>query len=1200
MEESTSIEGEEGGGLCAPLSLCEDQVPAVGQQTEIGEETGDEGEEEDVVSSLTFCEPESGASGRVTGQSIISEHQEEVGESVSAVGQWYVYAHGTTNAQMRVARDVHTDVWPDSVQQEEAVTTSSKSSAVTVPLLARADSSEPVLTAGADGGNINDSSLDPVRQGAVLNLVNYDSSDSDDSSVKTPRIDDLKEEEGHQFQYPDSNTQSLETEDQKDMSQFSSIAASIEQSGACEQGLDVGEGSGNEGYWSNEGYWVDSQGQVWQPQGQDGYWHQGQQWSQQTEGQEGNWHGYEGNHGGDVQGYGNQGKQWHSQEGVEAREQNWPSEHMRGGVQGSEAGNQQQQWSGNNPLSSTNQQVQGQYSSHDYYQQQCAGQQYHSSTTDSGVQQYYDQTTYYGQDGYTSDSSQQQVQAGFSEGGVDASQNSSTQKAYPAANQQQLEPGQQQTPYPQPVDYCQYRDSEGPVYSHQSQTISNPDASRHYNTATVHRGDASQWNQSQVQQEQGHHSQEGQTGYSYHQIQGQPNQPHYSQEHQYNQQDSAQSYDTRAQQPQPFDHTPYAQQDQEQPYRQQGQYDQGAHSYSQQDPVQYNNQQTQPYSQQDQHNQQTPQSYGPQEQGQYSQQHERRTHSSYDRGGQQNFEQNGWNNHQQSAEYAEQGYGSQPHGHHPEYSSSGPQEPGGWNCRSQGSNGGSYMYYQHSEHAPQQGGRDGSQRQPQQYYDQQYGAQHTPTSGYHNQTPPVMPPSSVYPPIPHSAPCPPFSPPHALPSLPHPPPHAPPSLSPPPPHAAPSLPPPPPPNLPPPLPHHPPPHIPPPPPHPHIPPPSHLPSSVLPPTPSSQHYHSRNCSHSSSSQPSWQRRDTHYTDSHWKKWKCHRRDASLSHGPHHSLPTVPSSPAKSVLSDVSSTSRDSSTPVRVSSPVQCSPVAECSVQKSSKLAKTVFSQQLRDPRRSSPPSTSPRDKSNSKYTGPASSLVHKRSAPLKQKSETSASSAGPSEAEPHLVKTEKSGKDSKSKASGGEPLSFPKSSLSGFRIPKHNKSSEQSKSQSTLGDSQVITRKKTPIATQALHKSEVEATVVEGTLDEVEMKEGFTAQRELSTKSDGEDNPSAPAKELEIVGIEPVAEVEETLEAKSDKSVLEAKSDKSALEVKSDKSISTQPSGETSRQDLVSLFKSIDNNTLYALASTIQLALNTSSSQNVSHRAYTQ
>ena len=1104
MDQDTNVEVEEGGGLCG-VSLHEDQVPAVGQQTEIGEESGDEGEE-DVVSSLTMREHES-CTSVPEGQ---SEHQEIAnGEGVSS---WHMYTSGTANSQASMTFD--TDVRPDSIQQEEAVTTSSELAAVTVAIHGDADSSQNVDKAmGIAGADDADSAVRVVRQGTVPTLVNYDSSDSDDSSVKTPRIENL-EEEGHKFQFPDSNSNTLETGNQKDVNESSAVAGGTEQSGACEQGQELVDGSGNEGYWNSEGYWVDSQGQVWQPQGQDGYW-QEQQWNQQTEGQG----AYGVNQG---QGFNSQGEQWQSQEGVKTEheqknvEQTWPSE-VREESQGSfEGDNQHQQWAGNDSSLASNQQAQGQYSSHEYYQQQ---QRYDRSATDSSEQQYY---AYYNQDGYASNNSQHQVAAGVSEGGVDTSQSST------------------------------FRERTDSDYS-----------------------------ETERQHNQGDYSQEGHAQYTYHQarVEGQPDQVQYAQEHQYNQPDPGQSYETRSQQP--YDQSQY---DQDQSYRHQDQYNQG-HMYGPRDQVQqykeqqaqsYNNSQ-QYYSQHDHYHQQASGQYN-----QHGQQQERQLHSSYNHVNQQSFNQSGWSDQQQSGEY-QAGRSSQHLSQHSEYHPGGPS--GGW--QDGGGNDGSH--YQYSEPAPQQQSASGNQmwRQPvpdqqQQYYDQQcgsqrrYSAQPPQTSGYHNQMPI---PSSTYPPnVSHPT----FPVPQPPPSLP-----VPPSS-----------------NLPPPVPPHPPPHIPPPPSHLPLPPPpppppptpppplppSHPPHSLPPPpqSPSAQYQCSGNYSHTSSPQSSWQHSSdpSYHTDPHWNKWKYRKREASQSHGSNHGPPGIPSSPANSVSSDVSSTSRDSPTPVHVSPSVQRSPVVVGSPNHSEhkRSSKPLFSQQLRDPRRSSPPSRTPRD---DKYNSTTSSLVHKRKVPPKSERVSSSSSAGPSGIEPRCTKAEKSGKDSKSRVSPGEPVSFPKSSLSGFRIPKHNKSSEQSKSPTRLGDSQVSAMKTASPSrknyTQTHTPSRNEAAVVD-VHSEVKMEQSFNTQTTMSdfnsnaTTKSQEHLSSAPAQELDV-SAQPVVEVEESA---------------TTIETKSDRTISaTQSSGSAS--DLMSLFKSIDNNTLHALASTIQLALNSSTSQHVSY-----
>jgi hypothetical protein len=125
--------------------------------------------------------------------------------------------------------------------------------------------------------------------------------------------------------------------------------------------------------------------------------------------------------------------------------------------------------------------------------------------------------------------------------------------------------------------------------------------------------------------------------------------------------------------------------------------------------------------------------------------------------------------------------------------------------------------------------------------------------------------------------------------------------------------------------------------------------------------------------------------------------------------------------------------------------------------------------------------------------------------------------------------------------------------------------------------------TQTHTPSRNEAAVVD-VHSEVKMEPSFNTQSTMSdfnsnaTTKSQEHLSSAPAQELDV-SAQPVVEVEESA---------------TTIETKSDRTISaTQSSGSAS--DLMSLFKSIDNNTLHALASTIQLALNSSTSQHVSY-----
>ena len=214
---------------------------------------------EDVVSSLTESRPESHTKKSAT------DIQRDVlkDDNKSATGAWCLYAHGTTHARTQLTTDA--DVCPDSVQ-EEAVTTSSET---TVTVLKQPTEFR--------------------EKGITGTLVNYDSSDSDESSVKTPRIENLQE--GAVFQYPHSNSKALEEVHQKialepqfgaDRSganiEIGAEVETIRKNETLDQNSSMMDGE-YEGYWNSDGYWVDSHGQMWEAQ--ESYWHE-QTWDWQV------------------------------------------------------------------------------------------------------------------------------------------------------------------------------------------------------------------------------------------------------------------------------------------------------------------------------------------------------------------------------------------------------------------------------------------------------------------------------------------------------------------------------------------------------------------------------------------------------------------------------------------------------------------------------------------------------------------------------------------------------------------------------------------------------------------------------------------------------------------------------------------------------------------------------------------------------
>ncbi|CAI8019879.1 hypothetical protein GBAR_LOCUS11911 [Geodia barretti] len=962
MEEVTSGEVEERGGLCAE-SVCDDQVPAVGQQTEVGGESDSNGEGDDVVSSLTgFSNPES-----CTGRSRSETSPEQISGGAS---------------QRTTKHD--SNIRPDSVQQEEAVTTSSESCSSVVP-------HEACSGTG---------SSEALKLERVCNLVNYDSSDSDDSSIKTPTIENLEEEDGQVFQYPDSNSKTMEYGEQTDTGEVSAgsgVRASNEQTIGTAEQTEGGYQDG--GYWNENGCWVDSQGQVWQPP--EGYWQQ--DWTQGTEGEEGTWQDYGVDHGRGCD------SQTQSQKAQAGQENEWVTQ--------GEANLKQPD--GVEEVAAH--QPQGHFSN----QEQSAG---HCSTSTNSERLHYDQSAY--QDG-----------------------SSRQQSAHSGANTQSSNDAQNSNPQD-----CGSNDDTTYVQRH-NYTSSDPNVTPSYDP--------------RVQQHA--HAYPAQHTYGH--------QDHYYQQGGENQQQRQQQYTGPVQ------------------YNQQEQY----HSYSQE----YH----------DQHQSYTQNSTG---------------WSSYQYPGQQSHG-SGWND-ENSSWYQQQPAGAASHGHDTQ------------------------SYNRH--HGFEQGYHTPSD------YERPLSLQFAPGGPPHGQPPPA----------PYGIPHPPPShpPPHAHHYSPHsaPPPSHLPVPTPPPPHLSTPPPPPPPPQ------HHlstppHPPHLPTPPPYsslsdpplppllPPRPPPQSISHSSYSPSPQThgvdEHY--------SRSTPPWPSRQHHsnHSNNSRRKWKYYRRESSHSRSSHYSS-GVPSSPANSVSSDVSSTSRDS--PV----PVQHSPVAGSPDDSESHrpVSKTVFSNQLRDPRRCSPP-VSVREKSPSmkgaRYNSSPSNLTNKKSSSRKESSGSSPSSTR-STKETEQKKVEKPDvKDSKQtntkKQSAKEPASFPKSSLTGFRIPKH---SEKGKSQS---DNPSTPARLTAPTTKVNNKEEKPKT-----------------NADISQAKSGVGTTSGSA--AETVGSQPLAAPEG---AKVDSEAKEpAKESITTPQISTENSL---PPGLTPQQDLVSLFKSIDSTTLSALASTIQLALNSNSGKKM-------
>lgn len=1069
METDAGAEHESVQDLSGELSVSEDQVPPVGQQTEIGEEEEEEEEDEMVSSMSVLCEPESNISV-TTEEGVLSS---TVSMSVSSGSHSTVKDESSWDGPdgSQVVQNTTGTYYthPDSVQQEETVTTLSEQTAE-APSLGNADSS--VVATGKDtvpaaggggewgvGGESGSGTGDGGggEGGVVQSEGNYDSSYSYAAGTEASQYGSYQD--GYQYQYSSNYSQSQPSaQETHDANQSSAYSKTEDQSYHS-----AGVGSGSDGHWSGQEHWGKNQGQQWHGQEQDGYW-QGQEWHGYSQGQE--WQG-QGGHEHSWQGYDGQGQQWQRQEGQgseevvvqgqekdgqrQSQEQHWQSQGGQGYEgQSYEGSTQEQQWQGQGSSSTGSQYNQSQYYAH-------SQQQYEGDTkTSSTEQQYYDQSAYYGQEGYGNEGSQHQH--GYSGQSSASSHMEYQQGDYTAhSHQGSHSTTSQQGSYSQesqPDEYGQYHGYDQQAYSEQAPARGSQGSSYDYGALSRHSGEAAQWS----------------SGYQDQQSHSQP---------------AAQNYDAH-----------------------QGQY--GWSKESQQ---------------------------------------------------------------QQSGDYGGQGYSE---GYQHQYHSTDHTQ-GASSWGSGVPEGGSSYYHQYSEQPPQhhsQGGysQDSGyhtwQEQPyQQQYpqEQQYGPQQH-GSGY--RPPPFQhrPPHSEHP---------------AHPSMYHHqgPPRGPPQG-------------PPPPNYPP--------------PHQSIPPPHHLPLPQPPSSrfPSQPYVHTREFS-----PPPW-----HQRESWWQKWK-HHKTSPLGRSPYSSPTAAVSSPANSVSSDISSTSHDSPTSIPAAAG---SPVADSSEQgpeKSPTTPKSVFSQQLRDPRQS----LSSANKSylkNAKYASATSSLVHKRNAMLKQpgwKSKASVHSKGPPVIDPHHVTSETSTKESKSKVQAGEPTSFPKGSLTGFKIPKHSKASEQSKPHPTQQNRSPVRQPRAREGGSEVRKgrgtdSEIRKPVA---VEEAEARSGAeedlaVAEQGMATEAPAEEVDNQPTSTVlekpaspEAPHPSPQVKIEDASDQQST-SEAERKEDDENIPPKEERESdsSSQPvDREKPHDNLISLFKTMDTSTLYALASTIQLAMTSASSQLVSKGA---
>ena len=1065
METDVGAEHEGVQDLSGQLSVSEDQVPPVGQQTEIGEE--EEEEEDEMVSSMSvLCQPENDISV-TTEEGVLSS---TVSMSVSTGSQPTVSSWEGPNGAQTVQNTTGTYyTHPDSVQQEETVTTLSEHTAP-APSLGNADSSVVATgqdtTAGTGGGEecgVGGESGSGTGGGGgggggggdggmVQSEGNYESSYSYVAGTEVSQYSSYQD--GYQYQYANNYSQSQSSaQETRDVNQSSAYSQAEDQSYHS-----AGVGSESDGHWSGQDHWGKGQGQQWQGQEQDGYW-QGQEWHGYSQGQE--WQG-QGDHERSWQGYDGQGQQWQRQEGQgtgeevqgqgkdgqrQGQEQHWQSQGGQGYEgQGYEGSTQEQQWQGQGSSSTGSQYDQSQYYTHS--QQQYEGYQ-EDSRTSSTEQQYYDQSAYYGQEGYGNDGSQHQH-------GYSSQSNASSHVEYQQgdytgySHQGSHSTSSQQSGYSQesqPNEYGQYHGYDQQAYPEQAPARSSQGSSYDYGASSRHSGQAAQWS----------------SGYQDQQSHSQP---------------AVQNYDPHQSQ---YGWSKESQQHQSGDYGGQG----------------------------------------------YSEGYQHQYHSADHTQGSSNW---GSNMPEDGSSYYRQ-YSEQPPQHH---SQGGYSQDAG--------------YHTWQEQPYQQ------QRYPQerQYGPQQQGGGYRPPPFHHR------PPYSEHPgAYPHQGP--PHGPPHGTP----------------------------PPNYPP--------------PHPSIPPPPHLPL----PRPPSSRFPSQPYVHTQEfSPPPW-----HQRESRWQKWK-HHKTSPLGRGPYSSPNAAVSSPANSVSSDVSSASYDSptSTPAAAGSPAADS--SEQVPEKSPTTPKSVFSQQLRDPRQSLSSATSVNKSylKNAKYASATSSLVHKRNAMLKQpgwKSKAAVHSKGPPVVDPHHVASETPTKESKRKVQASEPTSFPKGSLTGFKIPKHSKASEQSKPHPTQQSKSSVWQPRPTEGGNEVRKGKGTDSEVRKPMAGEETRRGaeedlaMTKQR-MATEAPAEDVDNQPTSTVLEKAASPEAprpSPSVKIEDAPDWSEIERKEDGKNIppeeERKSDNS--SQPADrEKSHDNLISLFKSMDTSTLYALASTIQLAMTSASSQLVS------
>ena len=295
---------------------------------------------------------------------------------------------------------------------------------------------------------------------------------------------------------------------------------------------------------------------------------------------------------------------------------------------------------------------------------------------------------------------------------------------------------------------------------------------------------------------------------------------------------------------------------------------------------------------------------------------------------------------------------------------------------------------------------------------------------------------------------------------------------------------------------------------------------------------------------------------------------------------------------MSSTSRENltSSAIQQSSPIHAHSVSGASQNKHKEVSTSepVFSQQLRDPRQSISHSSFPVRKFYSRNSDLHKDFISKQpeEVALDKRKFLDADAASDEE-----------------KAQTGEPASFPKGSLLGFRIPKHGRSLEDKlqlpPSQTGLLE---LTGEKGHSMPKVLIKTELDTVASpsilkssergESSEDSSKMMDGrskfnSTSAKKLQTSTNGL---LIATKELPNLPPEVCGDHNSIPEQPLSTAI-----EKTTPQLEHRPSDSLQQCAEDSPgNDLISLFKNIDSSTLQILASTIKLALTSAGNLSVS------